>query len=165
MRIAILPLVLALTACHGGFPRETQFVGLDSDLALAVMVNGVEPHLIDPPHMETPKAGAPVQRVITGADGARLFAYDLTVMRTGGGSYRLQLAPASAGPTFQRSREIVLGQGSAGATVELMENPATGAKIVDEFHVVRRVAMDAGERLDLTSAVHAHLRQLAKLFH
>jgi hypothetical protein len=128
-----------LAGCHGTTASNMQMIRLDSDTSLAIVVNGAQtlPSTVASV-LPGPQPGDPIRRFLKSADGKILFAYDLQVKKSAGGSYQALLKPASSGPTFAAIREVALpGPDEGMAQVELMEQPSTGSKIVDGFRIFR----------------------------
>lgn len=127
--------ILAITGLTGCQPAATgQSVRIDAATQLVVSVEGVAAH----PKARTsePAEGEPMHRVLQGSDGKTLFAYDLEVSKSGSaGGYRFLLKPADSGPTFDAVREVTVNNRDDAVRVELMEEPGTGRKIEDVFHL------------------------------
>jgi hypothetical protein len=143
----------SLAGCHQTVSSNGQVVQLDGATSLAIAVSGAT--TLPAPVASVlpgPKPGDPIHRVLKSADGKVLFAYDLTVDKGGDGeSYRLRLKPAAGGPTFAAAREVTV-QAQDRVAVELMEQPADGRKLMDNFTVIRTQSLHSQ-----LMAMHARL--------
>jgi hypothetical protein len=94
---------------------------------------------------------APIHRVLRGADGKVLFAYDLTLAQSGAdGPWHLLLKPAAGGgPTFATARSVDMKGTGEAVRVELLQRPGTGDKVVDVFTL--------SETAPASEGIHAHL--------
>ena len=127
-----------LAGCHAAPPSNMQMIRLDSDTSLAIVVEGARtlPSTVASV-LPGPKPGDPIHRFLKSADGKVLFAYDLQVEKSGGGSYKALLKPVSGGPTFAAVREVAIPPPPGVMGVELMEQAGTDRKIVDSFRIFR----------------------------
>jgi hypothetical protein len=115
-----------------------QIIELDGRNRLVVLVSGVQAHPVagQGTRVRISKAGEPMHRVLEGADGKVLFAYDLEVKKGAtNGAYQFQLKPADQGPTFDSVREVTV-QGKEAVRVELMEYPGSERKVEDVFRLL-----------------------------
>jgi hypothetical protein len=134
-----------------------QAIQLDAKTLLDVRVEGVNARPTPEKFLAVPtwKEGEPMHRVLYGADGALLFAYDIGIQK-GSGAYRLSLSPSGAGSTFAETREISVNS-TGTVRVELMEEPATGRKVEDVFRLA-----PIETRLEFADPM-AHLRGIHEL--
>jgi len=154
-------IALALAGCAHFQSVESsgaQLIELDGENRLAVAVEGVDTHAM-PVQFVSAGAGEPLHRVLQGADGKVLFAYNLDVKKNpAAGSYRLLLRPAGAGSTFAAVREATV-RGKDSVRVQLMEEPGTGRKVEDVFRLVKAEENMADPQAHL-KRIHAFFRNL-----
>jgi hypothetical protein len=135
---------LACASCveHGSSRVGSQLIDLDAKTRIMVQVEGAiaQPGPVLYADLRGANGGAPIHRELQGLDGKALFAYDLTIRKSApAGNFRFQLNPAAGNtPTFAKTREVALTPQDDTVRVVLMEQPATGKKIVDVFHVLER---------------------------
>ena len=118
---------------------------MDDDTGLLITLVGIPTRSFRSQATEGPHYGGPIHRVLRRRDGSVLFSYDLQLSGNRQAGFLYRFMPAKQQPTLSAVREANVRGGEI-VSLDILENPQTGARISDTLILGGRVLGPAGRR-------------------